>query len=348
MWMTKTTIKAISITGARRRTALAARRSIGALALMVGCATGDFTAPAPVTPAATSAGPRNAPDDDNLVGVVPDGAETVIELDVAQLRTSAWSQRLLAVSGAERTAKTQAQGFDETTDVDRAVFAVNEAVGNTTTLTIARGRFDEARLARAFGDWTPASWRGSRIWERGPEAVALLTARTLIRGEPATVRTAIDCAWGLAPDVQRSGVGELRRELLSGNDRVPAVVAASMVTEAMRKRVAGQIDLPAGLERAGARLDLGGALQLELFGLLATPGEAADMAHNLDVTLRDLRGRRALAVFGLSAFLRDVTIAPSGRSLRVRLTLPEEQREDLAAKLAFVLDIIRTHPQAAQ
>jgi hypothetical protein len=314
---------------------------------LAGCAGPDFTAPAPATPATAAAGPRNAPDDGDLVGVVPDGAETVIEIDVAQLRTSAWSQRLLATSDDDRAGKTEAQGFDEITDVDHAVFAVNEAVGNTTTMTIARGRFDEARLSRALAAWNRASWRGSRIWQRNSEAVALLTARTLIRGEPAAVRTAIDCAWGLAPDVRHSGVGELRRELTAGSDRAPAVVAASLVTEAMRKRVGSEVELPVGLERAGARLDLGGPLQLELFGLLATPGEAAAMAHNLDVTLRDLRGRRALAVFGLSAFLRDVTIVPSGRTLRVRLALPEEQRDDLATKLAFVLEMIRAHPQAA-
>ncbi len=314
------------------------------LALLAGCATEDFAAPPPAT-AATAA--RSAPDDSELAGIVPDGAETVIELDVAQLRTSDWSQRLVAVSDAERTAKTDAQGFDEISDVDRAMFAVNEAAGKTTTLTIARGRFDGARLARALSAWTPGDWRGSRLWERGDEAVALLTARTLIRGEPAAVRTAIDCAWGLAPDVRRSGVGELRRELLSDGDHAPAVVAATLVTQAMRKRVAGEVDLPVGLERAGARLDLGGSLQLMLFGLLATPREAADMGHNLEVTVRDLRARRALAVFGLSAFLRDVTVVPQGRSLRARLTLPEDQREDLATKIAFVLETIRARPPSA-
>jgi hypothetical protein len=315
------------------------------LALLAGCATEDFTATAPATAATAAA--RGAPDDSELAGVVPDGAESVIELDVAQLRTSAWSQRLVAVTDAERAAKTEAQGFDEITDVDRALFAVNDAAGRTTTLTIARGRFDPARLARALGGWTAGDWRGSRLWQRNDEAVALLTARTLIRGEPAAVRTAIDCAWGLAPDVRHSGVGELRRELLSDGDHGPAVIAATLVTQAMRKRVAGEVDLPVGLERAGARLDLGGPLQLTLFGLLATPGEATDMAHNLEVTVRDLRARRALAVFGLSAFLRDVTVVPQGRSLRARLTLPEDQRDDLATKIAFVLETIRARPQSA-
>ncbi len=317
-----------------------------ALALLAGCATEDFTAPAPATPA-TAAAARSAPDDSELAGVVPDGAESVIELDVAQLRTSAWSQRLVTGTDAERAAKTDAQGFDEITDVDRALFAVNDAGGKTTTLTIARGRFDPARLARALAGWTAGDWRGSRLWQRGDEAIALLTARTLIRGETAAVRTAIDCAWGLAPDVRRSGVGELRRELLADGDHPPAVVAATLMTETMRRRLAGEVDLPVGLERAGARLDLGGPLQLELFGLLATPNEAAAMAHNLEITVRDLRARRALAVFGLSTFLRDVTVVPQGRSLRARLTLPEDQREDLATKIAFVLEAIRARPQSA-
>ncbi len=111
--------------------------------------------------------------------------------------------------------------------------------------------------------------------------------------------------------------------------------------------VASEVELPAGLERAGARLDLGGPLQLEVFGLLANPGEAAAMAHNLEVTVRDLRARRALAVFGLSAFLRHVTVVPQGRSLRARLALPEAEREDLATKIAFVLETIRARPRPA-
>jgi hypothetical protein len=309
---------------------------------------------------AAAAVPRSAPDDDDLLGVIPEGAETVIEVDVAQLRTSAWSQRLVAVRDDERVARTAAQGFDEIVDVDRAVFAVSEAAvsapgvvgapdreaaaASPTTLTVVRGRFDTAQLGRAHDGWTATSWRGSRVWQQGDRALALLTARTLVLGEPPAVRAAIDCAWALAPDVRRGAIGELRRALGGESDRAPAVLAAALVTQAMRKRVEGQIDLPLGLQRAGARLDLGGALELELFGQLATPGEAADLAHNLEVTVRDLRARRALAVFGLTPFLRGVTVTPQGRTLRARLTLPEAEREELAAKLAFVLETIRSRP----
>jgi len=118
-------------------------------------------------------------------------------------------------------------------------------------------------------------------------------------------------------------------------------VAASVVTQAMRRRVADDVALPPALERAGARLDLGGALNLDVVGVLATPRDAEDTAHNLAITLRDLRARRALAVFGITPFLAGVTIAPQGPRVRVHLTLPEDQRDDLAARLALVLDAIR-------
>jgi hypothetical protein len=196
--MDEATVEEVSAT---RRLAVAdATRwcRIVALALLAGCGAADFAASAPPATVAAAAVPRSAPDDDDLLGVIPEGAETVIEVDVAQLRTSAWSQRLVAVRDDERVARTAAQGFDEIVDVDRAVFAVSEAAvsapgvvgapdreaaaASPTTLTVVRGRFDTAQLGRAHDGWTATSWRGSRVWQQGDRALALLTARTLVLG----------------------------------------------------------------------------------------------------------------------------------------------------------------------
>jgi hypothetical protein len=252
---------------------------------------------------------------------------------------------------AERAARAVEQGFDEIGDVDRALFAVSEGAAGPATLLVAQGRFSPARLAAALGaGWVASTWRGSPLWTqtqapaRGAEAVALVTPRTLLRGEPAAVRAAIDCAWGLAADARRSAVGELRRELAAAAGDRAALVAASVVTEAMRRRVADEFALPAGLTRVGARLDLGAALRLDVLGLLATPREAAETARNLQSTLRDLRARRALAAFGITPFLSAVAVAPQGRRVRLQLVLPEDQREDLAARLTAIVDAIRARP----
>jgi hypothetical protein len=333
--------------GLRAAVTVACAAVAAAAATASGCATGDIPpleTPAAPTQAAAAAG-RAAPDDGDLAGVVPDGAETLIELDVAQLRASPWSQRLVATSEDERAARTAAQGFDEIADVDRALFAVSEGTGAApATLTVAQGRFDPARIAAAQGaGWRAGSWRGSRLWERQDQALVLLTPRTLVRGEPAAVRAAIDCAWGLAADVRASPAGQLRRELTAAGGR-PALVAASVITQAMRRRVAEDFALPAGLARAGARLALTGALDLDIVGVLGSERAAADTAHDLQVTLRDLSAQRALAAFGITPFLAGITIAPQGPRVRVHLTLPQEQRDDLAARLAAVLDAIRARP----
>jgi len=316
---------------------------ISAASLAAGCA--SVEAPPADNPASVEhPAPRAAPDDGDLVGLVPDGAETLLEVDVAALRASPWSRGLVARPDAERAARAAQQGFDEIGDVDRALFAVSEASAGPATLLVAQGRFDPGRLAAALGaGWVPSTWRGSPLWTRGAEALALLTPRTLLRGEPAAVRAAIDCAWGLAADARRSAVGELRRELAAPGERA-ALVAASVVTEAMRRRVANEFVLPAGLTRVGARLDLGAALRLDLFGLVATPREAAETARNLQLTLRDLRARRALAAFGITPFLSAVAVAPQGRQVRLQLVLPEDQREDLAARLTAIIDAIRARP----
>jgi hypothetical protein len=308
-----------------------------------GCATGEIP-PAPAE--APALAPRVAASDDDLLGAIPAGAETIIEIDVAQLRASPWSRALLAIPDDERATRTATQGFDEVSDVDRAVLAVSEGAAGPTTLMVAQGRFDPARLAAALGTaWSRGAWRGSRLWERADRGLALLTPRTLISGDATAVRAAIDCAWALAPDVRRTGVAELERELRAPGGR-SALIAAAEVTESMRKRVAAQVDLPLGLERAGGRLDLGTALDLELLGLLATPRQATETAHNLTATVRDLRARRALAIFGLTQFLSGVTVAAQDKRVRVHLTLPEEKREDLAAKIGFVLETIRSANRA--
>lgn len=311
-----------------------------ALLLFSACATSGSDA---AGGGAAGAGPavRSAPDDSDLVGVVPAGPETVLDVDIAQLRASPWSRALVASAGADdRAAKTAAQGFDDVGDVDRVVFAVSEGEAEPSTLMVARGRFDADRIGSARGGaWTAGVWRGSRIWERDAQAVALLTARTYLSGTTAAVREAIDCAWGLTPDVRRADVVALER-VLEVERGHPAVTAIVNVTEPMRRRVGGEIDLPPGLERVGVRLDLERALDLTLVEILGTEREAQAAAHNLEATLVDLRSRRALTVFGLAPIFESATVRAEGPRVRGQLHLPEGQREDLAAKISFVLEAI--------
>jgi hypothetical protein len=284
---------------------------------------------------------RSAPDDSDPAGVIPAGPETILDLDVAQLRVSLWSRALLASAhDEERAEKAAAQGYDDIADVDRVLFAVSEGDGEPTTLMVARGRFDEARLAAAHADgWTAGEWRGSRLWQQGEHAVALVTAQTVVTGTPAAVRGAIDCAWGLAADVRAGAIGPLRREIYAPPAR-PAAAAIVTLTDATRKRVGDSVELPAGLQRVGVRLDLDRDLDVQMIALMDSPGDADTAARIIQAAVRDLRTRRALTAFGLTAIFDDVTVRTHGARLRGRLRLAEDRREELAERIAAVIEAI--------
>jgi hypothetical protein len=311
------------------------RLALAAALLSGGCATAESGSPLPAAPTL-----RSGPDDSELLGVIAAGPETVLEVDMAQIRSSPWSRSLVSAMAAdERAAKIAAQGFDEVADVDRVIFAVTEGEGGPTTLMVARGRFDEARVGRAFGEAGRSSWRGSPLWKRGDRAIALLTGRTLISGTPAAVRAAIDCAWGVVPDVRGAALVQLRRALETERGQ-PGVTATVTVGEAMRARIGAELPVPPGLKQVGVRLDLGGPMDLELVELLGNEREAAAAAHNLEITVRELRSRRALRVFGLAPIFDSATVRAEGTRVRGHLHLPEERRDDLAAKIAFVIETI--------
>jgi hypothetical protein len=320
------------------------------LSLLLGLAACATSGPAPSGTAA-SPGPRSAPDDEDLLDVIPAGPETLIDLDVAVLRTSAWSKGLLeAVTAEERTAKTEAQGFDDIADVDRAIFAVSEGGNGPTTLMLARGRFEQSRIAQAHSapsssssPWTPSSWRGSPVWSQGDAAVALLTPRTFLSGTPAAVREAIDCAWGLTPGIRQSGpIATLERGLgvADPHRRRPALLAIVSITEPMKKRVSEEIELPAGLEHVGLRLDIEHALDLDLLALLQSERDAAAAAHLVDATVSEIRSRKALNALGLATIFDGATVAADGTRMRGHLHLPEAKRDDLAQRIALVLEAI--------
>jgi len=322
---------------------------LAATLLPAACAT---PGPAP-SGTATGTGARSVPDDEDLLDVIPAGPETLIDLDVAQLRSSPWSKGLLdAVTSEERTAKTAAQGFDDIADVDRAVFAVSEGGNGPTTLMIARGRFDQTRIAEAripswspssSSPWTSSSWRGSPLWSQGDAAVALLTPRTYLSGTPAAVREAIDCAWGLTPGLRQSGpIATMERSLgVAGEHRRrPALLAIASITEPMKKRVGEEIELPAGLEHVGLRLDIEHALDLSLLALLDSERDATAAAHLVDATVSEIRSRKALNALGLATIFDGATVAAEGPRMRGHLHLPEAKREDLSQRIALVLEAI--------
>ena len=318
--------------------------------LLAGCA--DFMQQQSSSTPAAQAGPRTAPDDSDLWNLAPASSDVLAEVDLAALRASPWSHSLTesGLSG-QREEGRRLFGYDIFGESERLLAVMTEAGGVPRTLTIVRGTFDPARVGAAFIAATPGAtesrWRDSPLWEgQGAQdgqgvaqAVALVTPRTLVQGEASQVRGAIDAAWGIVPDARTVPLGTLRRSL-DADHQGPAVFIALNVTDGMRARAAGFVELPPGLAICAARVDLGDDLNLDIVGVMdnAQNAAAAMIAGNLAV--RQYAQNPMLRMLGLGPILQAVVLTAEGTRLHGHLQIPAERREGLADKLLAILQMV--------
>jgi hypothetical protein len=313
------------------------KRALLFLAL-VGCATPDL----PQTPTLG----REAPEDGDLLAVVPGEAEVLLSVDMEALRRSPWTRSVIA-AGARHDGRPR--GFDEITDVDRLLLVRLPGDGAGISLSIAQGRFDRQRVRAAFGEGravTQADFRGCTVWSSGDETAAFLTDRTLLSGALASVREAIDAAYGRARDMRgQAWLGELRRRY--GRNLPPAAAELAMrVSDPVRARLRDEMVEAEGLERVGARLDLSKGLDLAVVGATGTKEQAAALMARVESALRDLQGRPSLVALGFGRVLSEVQLAVQGPRVAAELRFAERDRDEIARRLSTAARLLSRAPDA--
>jgi len=293
-------------------------------------------------------GPRAAADDSDLWNLAPASSDVLAEVDLVALRASPWSRALTesGLSGQREEAR-KLFGYDVFGEGERLLAVMSEAGGTPRSITIVRGSFDPARIGAAFAAATPGAtegrWRDSPLWEGQVQgqarAVALVTPRTLVQGEPGAVRAAIDAAWGVVPDARTTPLGAIRRSL-DADHPGPAAFIALNVTDGMRARAAGFFDPPPNLAIVAARLDLGDDLNLDAVGVMDTVPNAAAAAAAGTVAVRNYAGNPMVRMLGLGPVLDAVLLGVDGVRVRGHLRIPAERREGLAEKLLAVLQMV--------
>ncbi len=310
---------------------------------------------APAVACAPAVGPpaplpatRERPADDDLVAVVPADAEALLFVDLAQLRASRWTREALAVPRKSDVAP----GLGELEPADRLVVARLASTGESASLTVAQGRFERDRVVTAFrrgrARAVVSDFRGCDVWADGNEALAFLTARTLLSGPVAAVRGAVDASFGRAPSARgqrwladvESALTQERGAAARSAARPSAVNLAAVVTEPMRARLRQELAESQGLERLGVRVNLGETLDVEAVGVARSRKDAANLAARIDGEMRGLRGRISLAALGLGPVLDGARVTARGPVVRGTLRLNETQRETIAQRLALLAKIL--------
>ena len=147
------------------------------------------------------------------------------------------------------------------------------------------------------------------------------------------MRGAIDAAWGIVPDARAGVLGELRRALDADRARA-ALFFALNVTDGMRRRAAGTLEVPEALRRLAARLDLAADLDLTAQALFDDARSAKAAAAIWNDHLRIYRRQRMLLLLGIGPVFDGLKLAIEGRRVHVRLHIPADKREGLAGEAA--------------
>jgi hypothetical protein len=303
----------------------------------LGCATPDLPGQAPALG-------RTAPEDGDLLAVVPGEAEVLVSVDVEALRRSPWTRSVVAASASRGK---RPRGFDEIADVDRLLLVRLPADDGGISLSIAQGRFDRERVRAAFATGrtvAQSDFRGCAVWSSGGEAAAFLTDRTLLSGALPSVRSAIDAAYGRARDMRsQPWLGEVRRRF--GRNLPPAAVELALrMSDPVRSRLREEMIEAEGLERVGARLELGKGLDLALVGATGTKEQAAALMARVGSALRDLQGRPSLVALGFGRVLSEVQLAVQGPRVAAELRFEERDREEIARRLSMAARLLAQGP----
>jgi hypothetical protein len=134
-------------------------------------------------------------------------------------------------------------------------------------------------------------------------------------------------------------LGELRRRF--GRDLPPAAVELAMrVSDPVRARLRDEMIEAEGLERIGARLELGKSLDLSVVGATGTDPQAAALIARVGSTLRDLQSRPSLVALGFGRMLSAVQLAVKGPRVAAELRLDGRDRDEIARRLSSAARIL--------
>jgi hypothetical protein len=115
---------------------------------------------------------------------------------------------------------------------------------------------------------------------------------------------------------------------------------AVTITDDVRARAEGVVEVPPSLRRGAVRLDLGADLELEALAILDSPAVANEAARAWGMALRELGQNRMLRIMGLSPLVEGASLSAEGARVHGRLRVPESKREGLSERAMILLQAI--------
>jgi hypothetical protein len=288
------------------------------------------------------AGVASAADPQLLKLVMPD-AKVVSGIDVDRVKGTPFGRFLISqlpVGDAQFQEFVSATGFDPLRDLHEVVMASPADMQAKSGLLLARGRFDSQRilsLFRADGK-TPELYHGVSILSGGghghtvSQALAFLDDSTVVAGDAASVRSAID---------RRSGSTQLGAALLDKINRSSAVQDAWLISTAPistfapampDRNVKGALngDLIKAIEQSSGGIKFGNTIDISGELTARTDKDAASLADVVKffLSMATMNGNGGGAA-QFASLLQNLTVSAEANAVKLFVSIPENELETL-------------------
>ncbi|MEO6952291.1 MAG: hypothetical protein ABI321_10795 [Polyangia bacterium] len=282
-----------------------------------------------------SAVPR--PFGEDLIAIVPTGAELVIDVDVQQLRSWEAMSRVIALLPPAAQARLAKLGEHWENEIDGLVLASWRGERGTDSVLLIRGDLDDAHLpALLEGTAKRTTMSGKTLYETATESVLRLAPRVIVVASPVDVRRVADVVKGDLPDIRVASADKLLRAALAraptAKSGRPAVIGAAVGGPLLTERMRG-----AGLPEhppqwATFALAVGDGVDAVLGLGLATADDATGLRDNLEKALQDLRYRPVIRILHLED-LFNLALKVKDKELRIAYRVSSAQLEAFLTRM---------------
>jgi hypothetical protein len=278
---------------------------------------------------------------EDLLALVPAGAEVVLDVDVEQLRVWDPARRLFLLLPDAARARLVKLGGDPLKDVDAVVVGIAQAgASDSAATTLIRGDLDLGAARGALGLDEEQEYHGKRLFESAGEsggALAQLGPRLYSFGSRVDVRRAVDLALGDGESLRTARTDQAAREALARAPTAkvgrPALVAAFVGTDPLKARITAA-GLPAEDFRwLALSLAVGDGLDVGAVASLPGPAEAGDLIQRARRELALLAGRPLVRLTGLTWLIDPVVLVAREGEVHLAYRLAEERVDRLIARL---------------
>jgi hypothetical protein len=275
--------------------------------------------------------------DASMLNLVMPGAKVIAGFDVDRVKNTPFGQFLLSqmrLDDADFRKFLDATGFDPRTDL-REILVASDAAGNSSRgLFVARGTFDEAKiasLAALHGGGAVSTYQGVRVItnKQGEGMMALFGNGVLLGGSAANVKAAIDrqrsgetLPSDVAARVQSVGSGYDAWFVTGAPTSLAGNVAEPHLGGALQGNVMQAIEYITGGLRFGANVELTAEAVTRTDKDASALADVVRFLASMAASNRDPKS-------GFAQMVDSLQLSAVGRTVKFSVSAPQEEVEKL-------------------